>query len=133
MLTPNGRLGSAICFDLDFPQLLAQAGRLGTDVLLAPSNDWRDIDPWHTHMATFRAVEQGFNLVRQARSGLSMAVDYQGRALAQMDDFGSPDREMTAYVPTRGVRTVYSRIGDAFAWVCLFGLAILLFATRKRS
>ncbi|WP_257311400.1 nitrilase-related carbon-nitrogen hydrolase [Geothrix fuzhouensis] len=133
VLTPHGRLGSAICFDLDFPQLLAQAGRLGTDVLLAPSNDWRDIDPWHTHMATFRAVEQGFNLVRQTRSGLSMAVDYQGRALAQMDDFGSPDREMTAYVPTRGVRTVYSRIGDAFAWGCLFGLAMLLFAIRNRS
>ena len=133
VLTPHGRLGSAICFDLDFPQLLAQAGRLGTDILLAPSNDWRDIDPWHTHMATFRAVEQGFNLVRQVRSGMSMAVDYQGRVLARMDDFGSPDREMTAYVPTRGVRTMYSRIGDAFAWGCLLSLAILAFATWKRS
>ncbi|HEY3269665.1 MAG TPA: nitrilase-related carbon-nitrogen hydrolase [Geothrix sp.] len=130
-LSPYGRLGSVICFDLDFPQLLAQAGRMKTDILLAPSNDWLAIDPLHTRMATFRAVEQGFNLVRQVHTGMSMAVDYQGRVLAQMDDFGSPDREMTAYVPTHGVRTVYSRIGDAFAWVCLLGLAILPFAARR--
>ncbi|HWR36641.1 MAG TPA: nitrilase-related carbon-nitrogen hydrolase [Clostridia bacterium] len=132
-LTPYGRVASAICFDLDFPQLLAQAGKMNTDILLAPSNDWLAIDPWHTQMAAFRAVEQGFNLVRQVRTGLSIAVDYQGRVLAQMDDFVSPDREMTAYVPTRGVRTIYSRIGDAFAWACLLGLAILPLATRRRS
>lgn len=130
-LSPYGRLGSVICFDLDFPQLLAQAGSMKTDILLAPSNDWRAIDPWHTKMAAFRAVEQGFNLVRQVHTGLSMAVDYQGHVLAQMDDFGSPDHEMTAYVPTRGIRTMYARIGDTFAWICLLGLAILFLASRK--
>jgi apolipoprotein N-acyltransferase len=46
--TPYGRLSSVICFDADFPQLLRQAGALGTDILLDPSNDWRAIDSWHT-------------------------------------------------------------------------------------
>jgi apolipoprotein N-acyltransferase len=38
--TPFGRLTSVICFDADFPRLLAQAGRLRADIVLDPSNDW---------------------------------------------------------------------------------------------
>ena len=51
--TPFGRLTSVICFDADFPQLLAQAGELQADIVLDPSNDWKAIDPWHTQMAGF--------------------------------------------------------------------------------
>jgi apolipoprotein N-acyltransferase len=35
-------------------------------MLLDPSNDWPAIDPWHTQMASFRAIEQGVILVRHA-------------------------------------------------------------------
>jgi apolipoprotein N-acyltransferase len=37
-------------------------------------------------MAQFRAIEQGFKLVRQANKGFSAAFDYQGRTLAAMDE-----------------------------------------------
>ena len=121
--TPYGRLSSVICFDADFPQLLAQAGRLGTDLLLDPSNDWKAIDPLHTRMASFRAIEQGFNLVRHTSQGLSAAFDYQGRQLASMDHYLTTDRVLVAQVPTRGTRTVYALLGDWFAWACLAGLA----------
>jgi apolipoprotein N-acyltransferase len=120
--TPYGRMSSVICFDADFPQLLAQAGALGTDVLLDPSNDWRAIDPWHTQMASFRAIEQGFNLVRHTSQGLSAAYDYQGRRLAAMDHYLATDHTLISQVPIKGVRTIYSRLGDWFAWVCLVGL-----------
>jgi apolipoprotein N-acyltransferase len=138
--TPFGRLSTAICFDGDFPQLLAQAGAMGADIVLSPSNDWRAIDPWHTQMVSFRAIEQGVNLDRQTSHGLSAAFDYQGRALAEMDHFHTADYAMVADVPTKGVRTIYSRLGDWFAWVCmalLVVLAILPFvissASRKKS
>ena len=121
--TPYGRLSSVICFDADFPQLLGQAGRLRTDLLLDPSNDWKAIDPWHTRMASFRAIEQGFNLVRHTSQGLSAAFDYQGRQLASMDHYVTTDRVLVAQVPTHGTRTVYALLGDWFAWVCLVGLA----------
>jgi len=124
--TPYGRLSSVICFDADFPQLLTQAGALGADVLLDPSGDWRAIDPWHTQMASLRAIEQGFNLIRQTSHGLSAAFDYQGRRLAAMDHFQSTDYVMISEVPTRGVRTIYSRLGDWFAWVCVAGLFIVI-------
>ncbi len=131
--TPYGRLSSIICFDGDFPQLLAQAGALGADVVLDPSNDWRAIDPWHTQMASFRAIEQGFNLIRQTSQGLSATFDYQGRRLAAMDHYQTTDYAMVSQVPTRGVRTIYSRLGDWFAWVCLAGLVFLtILSLRQR-
>jgi apolipoprotein N-acyltransferase len=130
--TPYGRLSSIICFDADFPQLLAQAGVSGVDVLFDPSNDWRAIDPWHTQMASFRAIEQGVNLIRHTSQGLSAAFDYQGRRLAAMDDYHSTDKVMVTQVPTRGVRTIYSRLGDWFAWVCLASLVLLPIASVRR-
>jgi apolipoprotein N-acyltransferase len=131
--TPYGRLSSIICFDGDFPQLLAQAGALRADVMLDPSNDWRAIDPWHTQMVSFRAVEQGFNLIRQTSQGLSAAFDYQGRRLAAMDHYQTTDYAMVSQVPTRGVRTIYSRLGDWFAWVCLAGLAWLTVVSLRKK
>lgn len=124
--TPYGRLSSIICFDGDFPQLLAQVGVLRADLMLDPSNDWQAIDPWHTQMVSFRAIEQGVNLIRQTSQGLSAAFDYQGRRLAAMDHFQTADYAMVSEVPTKGVRTMYSRFGDWFAWACVVGLMTLI-------
>lgn len=126
--TPYGRLSSVICFDADFPQLLRQAGALGTDILLDPSNDWRAIDPWHTQMASFRAIEEGVNLVRHTSQGLSAAFDYQGRRLSAMDDYYTAEYDLVSEIPTRGVRTIYSRLGDWLAWLC--AAAFLMFVSR---
>jgi apolipoprotein N-acyltransferase len=123
--TPYGRVSSIICFDADFPQLLAQAGAMQTDVMLDPSNDWRAIDPWHTQMASFRAIEQGFNLIRHTDNGLSATFDYQGKRLAAMDHFQAADHVMISQVPTKGVRTIYSLVGDWFAWLCLAAALLL--------
>jgi apolipoprotein N-acyltransferase len=131
--TPYGQVSSIICFDGDFSQVLAQAGTLKADVLLDPSNDWRAIDPWHAQMASFRAIEQGVNLIRQTSNGLSAAFDYQGRRLAAMDHFQAADYAMVSQVPTRGVRTVYSLLGDWFAWACLVALAALTFLSLRKS
>jgi apolipoprotein N-acyltransferase len=126
METPFGRISAVICFDADFPQLLAQAGALRSDIVLDPSNDWRAIDPWHTQMAGFRAIEEGVNLDRQTSHGLSDAFDYQGRTLAATDYYHSSDYAMVADLPTRGVRTIYSRFGDWFAWLNLAAIPALI-------
>ncbi len=128
--TPFGRLTSVICFDADFPRLLAQAGGFRADIVFDPSNDWKAIDPWHTQMASFRAIEQGVNLVRHTSLGLSAAFDYQGRPLATMDHYLATERTLVSQVPTRGVRTPYARLGEWFAWASLVGLALL--AARAR-
>jgi apolipoprotein N-acyltransferase len=126
-----------ICFDADYPGMVRQAGQAGADLLLVPSDDWQAIDPAHTHDATFRAIENGYSLVRQASKGLSMTVDYEGHVLASSDYYTTDDQVMVAYVPMQGVRTIYATIGDLFAWLCIIGLVALtglaIMQSRKRQ
>jgi apolipoprotein N-acyltransferase len=124
--TPYGRLASVVCYDGDFAGLLRQAGQAGADIMLIPGNDWREIDPQHTQLTTFRAIESGFSLVRQTSTGLAMTVDYQGNVLAAADYFTTDPQVMVANVPTRGARTLYATIGDWFAWLSMAGLIGLI-------
>jgi apolipoprotein N-acyltransferase len=123
--SPYGRLANVICFDADYPGMVRQAGQAGADLLLVPSDDWQAMDPYHTQVATFRAIENGFSEVRQASKGLSMAVDYEGHVLSASNYFTTDDQVMVAYVPMHGVRTIYTTIGDLFAWLCMIGLVVL--------
>ena len=100
--TPFSRLGAAICYDMDFSAFVHQAGRAGVDIMLVPAWDWREIDPLHTHMAAFRAVENGFSMVRQTGEGLSISVDYLGRTTAAVDHFTTDDHVMIAHVSPKG-------------------------------
>jgi apolipoprotein N-acyltransferase len=129
-------LSSVICFDGDFPQLLAQASALEADIIIDPSNDGRAISPWNTQMASFRAIEQGFNLVRPTYEGLSATYDYQGRCVSAVSDFQTVDHVMVSEVSTKGARTLYGKLGDWFAWVCQAGLLLLVGQTligRKKQ
>lgn len=125
--TPSANVGGVICWDMDFPRIMSQAGRNGTDILLAPANDWEAVSTTHAHMAVFRAIENGVSLVRQAKNGLSIATDPYGRTLSKMDHFTASERLMVAQVPTTGITTVYSVIGDLFAWVTVFGFPLLVY------
>lgn len=131
--TPFGRIAGVICFDMDFPKLIRQAGKAHTAILFAPYLDWEAIKLTHARMAVFRAIENGFSLVRPTSNGLSLIVDYQGRVLASMDHFTAKDRVLVGQVPTRGVTTLYSRIGEAFGWLCVAGFAMVLVWARRRG
>ena len=127
--TPFGRLATAICFDMDIPTLLRQVGQADADVLLAGYLEWEQVRFTHAGMATFRAIENGASLVRPTGEGISTAVDYQGRVLASVDYLASEDPmlvTMLAAVPTKGAGTIYARIGDAFAYLSVAGLALLI-------
>lgn len=127
--TPWGTISSVICSDMDSPfHLRGQSLAAGIDIMLAPAWDWEEIDPYHTYHSSFRAIENGFSMVRQANDGLSMATDYQGNVLAAVDHFTTDEAIMISQVPMKGQRTMYARIGDTFAWVCL--IALLAIATR---
>jgi hypothetical protein len=48
------------------------------------------------------------------------------------------DRSLTVQLPVGGVRTIYARIGDTFAWLCVIGLAaalasVLVVGVRSRT
>jgi apolipoprotein N-acyltransferase len=106
--------------------LVRQAGQSGVDILLLPYKDWASVRVQHAQMATFRAIENGMSLVRPVLSGLSTAVDPQGRTLAQVDSFTTNSPTLVTMVSTQGTATLYAWIGDAFAYLCVVGLLWLM-------
>ena len=123
--TTNGRLSTAICNDLHFPMLIRQAGENNADILIAPYNDVIPFGSSDSVTAIFRAIENGFSLVRPAGHGTSMIVDYEGRTLASQNYFTNDSGTMLTTIPTRGVTTIYGQMGDLFAYLCVAGLVFL--------
>ncbi len=117
--TPYGRIGAAVCFDLDFPPLIRQGSQQGVDIMLIPAFDTYAARVYHSEVGLLRGVEDGFSVARMVNEGTSMAVDYRGHLLAAQDFFTTPARVMVVDLPTRGVTTLYGRLGDWFAWLCI--------------
>ncbi|MEV5499861.1 nitrilase-related carbon-nitrogen hydrolase [Nonomuraea fuscirosea] len=129
--TTYGDLAGAICYDADFPALMRQAaGRAG--LMIVPSRDWQGMGEAHAQRAVFRAVENGYTLLRPADEGLSEAVDPHGRVLATADSFATDQVSMVAYLRAQVVRTVYGTVGDLFSWLCLTGLAVVIVVSAIR-
>jgi apolipoprotein N-acyltransferase len=106
------KLGAVICYDYDFPYLAKEYGDINADIVAVPSSDWRGIDPLHTRMAAYRAIEQGHSLLRSTRFGLSAAINPYGEMSSQMSSFDKNNKIMIAQLPVKGIKTVYSTIGD---------------------
>lgn len=117
--TPFGRIGVIICFDADFPMYVLQAKRRAVDVLAIPANDWQAITPLHGQMTRFRAIENGFSVVRATSNGLSLVADSTGTVLKEVDSFKSPGGSAIVQLPVRSRTTLYSMAGDVFAMACV--------------
>jgi len=126
--TPYGKIAAAICYDGDFPGFIRDAGKNKAEIMFLPANDWKEVDPIHTHMAIIRAIENGFSLVHPAGQGLSVATDNRGRIISSMDYYSTDEQIMYADVPVQHTFTIYSLIGDVFAWLCIAGSIIFLIA-----
>ncbi len=132
---PWGRAAGAICYDYDFPAVARAHGRLGADLVVVPSSDWRGIDPFHTQIARIGAISGGFALVRSVRWATSAAFDAYGRTRATMAVDEANDRVMLATVPVTRVPTLYARLGDAPVVALCLGLlaAVAIRARRRRT
>jgi apolipoprotein N-acyltransferase len=129
--TEYGKLAGVICYDMDFPAMIRPAGR--ADVMLVPAHDWYELGDLHADLAVFRAVENGFSLLRPDNEAVSIATDYLGRPLATTDYFATDDPVIIADIPTAGVRTVYAAVGDVFAWLVVLYLGTTTFIILIRG
>ncbi|MBO2461002.1 nitrilase-related carbon-nitrogen hydrolase [Actinomadura violacea] len=109
--------GLIICKDMDFPGLVRDYRARGASVLYAPAWDFTGDGRLHGRMALVRGVESGLTVARAARAGTLVVSDPYGRVLAGRSTGGPGFTSVTAAVPAHGVRTVYSRFGDWFAWL----------------
>ncbi|MCR5151497.1 MAG: hypothetical protein K6B52_09790 [Clostridiales bacterium] len=111
--TNYGIISCIICFDDTFMGFVRE-NTVSTDILFVPSWDWEPIKHTHTDISEFRAVENGFTLVKPTYDGISTAVNRLGYGIKRFDTAGVGfDTVQFADIPTRAVPTLYSRIGDA--------------------
>ncbi len=79
--TPLGKIAFLICFDNDFPELVAEAKSKGAEIVLAPASDWESIGHAHHTMSRTRALEFSVSYLRQARRGHSALISPFGEVL----------------------------------------------------
>jgi apolipoprotein N-acyltransferase len=134
--TPYGRVAVSICRDMSFPPYARQAGEQGVNIMLDPSYD---VPKSSGPAYSLRTIENGFSMVRPVYNGYSYAMDHNGKLLAGMDSDNTATGIMYADVPTKGVKTIYSTVGDLLGWLCVVGflglilLSIVLSVSKKRK
>lgn len=133
VLVGESKLGAAICYDYGYPYIAQAYGKLGVDIVAIPSSDWRGIDPLHTQMAAFRAVEQGHSIIRSTRFGLSAMITPYGEMISQSSSFDDHNKIMIANLPSKGVTTTYSMVGDLFIYLCFGFLLVFFLVTVNRK
>lgn len=121
-LSLNGKkVGVLICYEIIFPGLSRYMVKNGATVLINMTNDaWygRSSAPFqHFSMAVFRAVENRRSLVRSANTGISGFIDPAGRIIDATPLFR--EAAVTHAVPGLTTLSLYTRIGDIFALLCL--------------
>jgi apolipoprotein N-acyltransferase len=127
------KLGTVICYELLFPDLVRRFVADGAQLLLGITNDaWygRTGAPYQfLAMTAMRSAETGTWTARAANTGVSAIIDSAGRVRDALPIFERG--KLIAEVPLREVTqppTPYVRFGDAFALSC-WGLALLAFAS----
>jgi apolipoprotein N-acyltransferase len=131
METDWARLSSAICFDLDFPSYVSKFAKMKINLLTVPANDWREITPYHASIALFRAIENGFSVVRVTGKGLSVAYDSNGKQIASSNYFTNQNRSFIAEVPIGNNVAVYPYAVDFLPVMCFFGMLLLIISVIK--
>ncbi|PYQ49423.1 MAG: apolipoprotein N-acyltransferase [Acidobacteria bacterium] len=118
--------GPAICYEIVFPQIPRTQVVHGADVLVTITNDaWYDgtaAPRQHLNQARLRAIETDRFLLRAGTTGISAFVDPTGRIVEEIP----MNRQGIIYArfQPRHTPTLYVRLGDWFAWMACFVIAI---------
>lgn len=84
--SPWGKIGICICYDLSYRRVTDRLVKLGAQMLIVPTMDvafWgKRQHELHAMVAPVRAREYGIPIFRLASSGISQAIDANGRVVA---------------------------------------------------
>jgi apolipoprotein N-acyltransferase len=127
------RAGVLICWEGIYASAARALVRTGAALLVNLSNDdWfggRAAVEQHFRASLLRAVETRRPLLRATNSGVTAVVDPRGVVVA------SAERDVpvvvTASVTAGSRASIYTRIGDVFAWGCLLLAFGALLAPRR--
>jgi apolipoprotein N-acyltransferase len=127
--------GVFICYEAIYPAEIRRFAANGAQLFINISNDgWfghSAAAEQHLRMARVRAVENRRWIVRTTNSGITVSIDPYGRIFRPLPQ----DVRAAADLPYdfRTDKTLYTRFGDWFAWLCVLVSVILLVVSWKRK
>lgn len=121
-----GKWGIETCIDVDFVNPSLQYSKWGINILLSPAINV-DTDGWlHGRIAIMQGVAGNFAVARTAQQGMLSFSDSRGRILASaITNSHGNDTLLIREMKTGGGNSLYSRLGDWFAWLCV-GMSVLV-------
>ncbi|MBO9542572.1 apolipoprotein N-acyltransferase [bacterium] len=134
--TSFGRVGSNVCFDSIFPDVMRDTARAGAEMFVLVTNDawYKKTMALQQHLAhgVLRAVENRRPFLQAANTGASAVVDHTGRIVAQAPTW--EPAAVAAEVRPVSEQTPYTRYGDWLSWLLMAGgVAFMIRAWRPRS
>lgn len=134
----NMRIGTKICFEIIFPNLVRDQVQNGANILVNMTNDaWfgKTAGP-HQHLAisVFRAVENSRSIARCANTGISAHILPTGEIIKKADLF--KEKALNCKLPLMDEKTIYTKYGDCFAYICLvvlLSLGFFQFLEQKKN
>jgi apolipoprotein N-acyltransferase len=134
--TPAGKLGVFICYESAFPHHVRAITNKGAEVLVNLTNDGyfgkSAAREQHLLLARMRAAENERWLLRPTNDGLTASIDPAGRVIDDLVPYRVAQGRLQ--YATAFKTTLYTRIGDIFAWNALaLGLLGILVARWLNS
>jgi apolipoprotein N-acyltransferase len=131
--TPYGRIGQVICADMFHPHYIKQAAAKNIDLLLVPSYDTNFYTPLITFVSAYRAVENGFTMIRIVGDGHSAVIDPYYRHWAGQNYFEQGSTNFYANAPVVSKRTFYASIGYIFPYMTVLLLVSFVVLAARRA
>lgn len=135
--SPWGLIGICICYDLSYARVTDHLAEQGARLLIVPTMDVAD---WglhqhelHARVAPVRAAEYQVPIFRLASSGISQAVDNNGRTIAETKPFANGENLSAKYTLAVPAKLPIDRLFASFSVLCVGVILALLVLDRKKS
>ncbi|MDE2126779.1 MAG: hypothetical protein KGJ62_09325 [Armatimonadetes bacterium] len=130
-----GRVGVAICYDLDSPDVSLRLARNGAQLLLAPSDNparWGPVqNAQQRQILRMRSAETGLWLAAADTAGSTFACDSHGASVARVVTAGPTMIDVPVAMAHR--TTIFVRGGWMFGWLCLVSALVAIAAPGDRK
>lgn len=131
---PFGPVAPVISFEGDFGSLVRTRIAAGGRLLVVATNTSTWEESWassqHVAMSKVRAAENGVYVLHGALSGISAVITPEGKVVSETDLWEAT----TLIEEVRLARsiTLYARMGDLFAYLCIGGTVLLMSVRLRR-
>lgn len=119
--TSEAAIGSAICYDSIFEELLRDSVKNGAELLVVSTNDsWFGTSAaldMHNAQAILRAIETGRYVIRSANTGISSIISPRGEIIDSIPR--AVEGNVIGDVAINNEKTPYVHIGNLWVYACM--------------